>query len=94
MLPNSLAAKQEYMGMRDLRNRGRDMMIKTLGGDIGAFTDYLAEKLSEDANIATFRENIDYLGGSNQLLTEEMKHAAQNMIAWGEELIRLLGERK
>ena len=94
MLPNNLSAREEYTEMREFRNRMRDMQMRAISGDIDTFTDYLAKMLSIDANIASFRENIDFLEQTEQLLTDEMKHAARNMVSWGEELIRMIKERK
>ena len=94
MLPSNIRAGVEYREMKEVRERLRDMMFHALGGDLDTYQDYLAEQLSTDANIATFRENIDYLEENGYLLTDEMRHAAENMISWGNELIRMLRESK
>ena len=94
MLPNNIVAREEYIEMREFRNRMRDMQMKGLGGDVDMFTAYLTERMIENANIASFREMIDYLDETDQLLTDEMKHAAENMVSWGEELINMLKGRK
>jgi len=94
MIPNNPVAQEEYSEMREFRNRMRDMQMKSLGGDVEVFTDYLYEKLSENANIASFREIVDYMNEMGYPITEDMKHAAENMISWGEELIKMIKESK
>lgn len=91
MLPESAAAKQAYIEMRDMRSSHRQMMLRTLHGDLDEFNAYVLEHVAIDAELSDFRESFDFAKDEG-ILTAEMIHAAESAISWGIEAKRLIEE--
>jgi hypothetical protein len=89
MLPESESAKQEYIEMRDYRNRWRQDQLRSLKGDLDDFGAYVMAHVAIDAEMAGLRESVDFAQAEG-ILTAEMIPAAEAAIAWGTELKRLI----
>lgn len=92
MLPENQEAKSLYIEMRDMRNRHRQMMLKTLHGDQGEFESWIMESIVRESEMASFQEIVDFATAEG-ILSPELIDAASSAVAWGAELRRLVSER-
>jgi hypothetical protein len=92
MLPESEQGKQSYLEIHDYRSRWRQDKMQTLKGDLDEFTVYFLREFAKDAETVEMRESLDFAIQEGSILTTEMISAAENCIAWGVELRRLIRE--
>ena len=92
MLPESDSSRGSYVEMRDHRSRWRKMQLQAAHGDLDAFHGEVLESLAIDAEVPYLREVVDF-AITEEILTPEMREAAENAIAWGGILRRLVLDR-
>lgn len=89
MLPNSPEGRSLYVATRDSANRIRRVVLSQSKGDMEALGDHVRGVLKDYSDLPHIRESVDF-ATQEGLLTEEAAKAAENLIAWGEELRRIL----
>lgn len=87
MLPSDPDARRLFFDMRDCRNRHREMLLMTCGGDMEALRAKTLDDLQYESELATFLELVDF-ARSNGWLDEAQLEAANNAIAWAKAVIQ------
>lgn len=92
MIPESKDGRSAYIEARDMKSRHRQMMMKSLLGDLDEFNAFVLANIGTNAEMPYLRESVDFATDEG-ILTEEMIVAADNAILWGVELRRLIAEK-
>lgn len=89
MLPETKDGRDLFGRIRENRGRYRTYCLKLHGGDMEAVKREEMGQLALEADLAGFREELDFMA-SEDMLTPEQLEAAKNISDWARLLMGLL----